>query len=721
MLPDALLRELHVAAISAGLDRETVVARLDRRLVASFRKASAPSAQIWEDLAALNDIGALADGSVPLRTWLETARHLAAPRRESAVFERALDALDALDARVALEREPIVPPMTAQSVASTTGGAPAEPRKKAPFHVPFLRNPRFVGRDDDLVTLHELLQKGGAVGVRPAALTGMGGIGKTQLAVEYVYRYGEAHPGGIYWVNAAEPLQRELARLAVDLKLSAGDAAESERERRLALACAEYLKERPDALVIFDNVEDPLALRSGETGLIPEQLGCRLLFTTRRRDPDSPFETLDVRVLPEDIALQLLLSGGARRALLEGASTAELKAAKTICASLGYLPLALELASAFLSRHPRIILGDYLTRIRKEGALAAADAAKVDRRKLGTLHDPALTATLRAQWNALESEDAKLALTTAALLGEAAFVPRARLALLTGLIEKAEPGYPAPLEEALRELGGLSLVEELSEHEIRLHPLVREFAEKQIDARAVFAAECAARLGEALWDMGRLHEEVAQRGIYAVLGDLQIGGRLAGTAERGRIEALSRPLDRESHALRRWDPEKEPGFLLQQLCNQCLDMGIEGVRERAEATLHAKRWLWMRERIRTSRESEALVRTLEGHTAWVNGVALTADGRFVVSGSEDKTLNVWDLDTGQVIRTLEGHAEGVNGVAVTVDGRFAVSASRDETLKVWDLGTGQAVRTLEGHTKGVSSVAVTADCRLAVSASWIRR
>jgi hypothetical protein len=76
--------------------------------------------------------------------------------------------------------------------------APLGPPGKAegpPFRVPFLKNAGFVGREDDLVRLHGLLQKGGAVGVRPAALTGMGGIGKTQLAVEYVYRYAGAYPG----------------------------------------------------------------------------------------------------------------------------------------------------------------------------------------------------------------------------------------------------------------------------------------------------------------------------------------------------------------------------------------------------------------------------------------------------------------------------------------------------------------------------------------------
>ena len=159
--------------------------------------------------------------------------------------------------------------------------------RAAPFLVPFLRNPSFVGREDDLARLHALLQKGAAVGVRPAALTGMGGIGKTQLAVEYAYRYSEAYPGGVYWVNAAQPLQAEFARLAVALGLTAGETSDSERTLRLALAFAKHLGERPEALAIFDNVDNPRALRSPEPGFIPEQLGCRLLFTTRRRAADS--------------------------------------------------------------------------------------------------------------------------------------------------------------------------------------------------------------------------------------------------------------------------------------------------------------------------------------------------------------------------------------------------------------------------------------------------
>ena len=65
---------------------------------------------------------------------------------------------------------------------------------------------------------------------------------------------------------------------------------------------------------------------------------------------------------------------------------------------------------------------------------------------------------------------------------------------------------------------------------------------------------------------------------------------------------------------------------------------------------------------------------------------------------------MWDLETGRALRTLEGHSDTVNGVAVTADGRRAVSASSDKTLKVWDLETGRELRTLEGHS-GLWSVA----------------
>ena len=93
LLPDDVLRELHAAVVSAGIARDDLIERLDRRLVAGFRNTSSSGGQVWVDLATLNDIHALADGSVPLHTWLRTAHHLAGPRAEGAVFAKALAAL----------------------------------------------------------------------------------------------------------------------------------------------------------------------------------------------------------------------------------------------------------------------------------------------------------------------------------------------------------------------------------------------------------------------------------------------------------------------------------------------------------------------------------------------------------------------------------------------------------------------------------------------------
>ena len=91
-------------------------------------------------------------------------------------------------------------------------------------------------------------------------------------------------------------------------------------------------------------------------------------------------------------------------------------------------------------------------------------------------------------------------------------------------------------------------------------------------------------------------------------------------------------------------------------------------------------------------ESGRALRTLEGHSACVYGVAVSPDGRRAVSASCDNTLKVWDLETGRRCARWKATA-GVNGVAVTPDGRRAVSASSDKTLKVWDLETGMLITT----------------------------
>ena len=101
------------------------------------------------------------------------------------------------------------------------------------------------------------------------------------------------------------------------------------------------------------------------------------------------------------------------------------------------------------------------------------------------------------------------------------------------------------------------------------------------------------------------------------------------------------------------------------------------------------------------------LRALAGHTEAVNAVSITPDGRRAVSGSDDKTLRVWDMETGES-RVLEGHVGSVVSLSITPDGREAVSASDDRTLRVWDLNTGACIREAAYSARAVS---ITSDGR----------
>src|SRR5258706_581886 len=89
-----------------------------------------------------------------------------------------------------------------------------------------------------------------------------------------------------------------------------------------------------------------------------------------------------------------------------------------------------------------------------------------------------------------------------------------------------------------------------------------------------------------------------------------------------------------------------------------------------------------------------LVRTLRGHTDWIGRIAWSPDGRMLASPSSDKTIRLWDTETGECLRTLEGHAEAVNSVAFDPAGRTLASASDDNTVRLWEPASGKLLRTL---------------------------
>jgi WD40 repeat protein len=202
------------------------------------------------------------------------------------------------------------------------------------------------------------------------------------------------------------------------------------------------------------------------------------------------------------------------------------------------------------------------------------------------------------------------------------------------------------------------------------------------------------------------------RGIR--LHDLQLDWVRAQQPDRAALELIHEAVRLSSHVI-----DRDPGQFAAQMVGRLLpycDTPAIGRFTGEIAAAAPRPWLRPLEPALYS-PGRPLLRTLEGHAASVSGVALMADGKRVVSASEDRTLKVWDLESGRALLTLEGHAGFVTGVAVTADGRRAVSASGDNTLKVWDLESGRVLRTLGGHSSYVYSVAVTPDGQRAVSAS----
>mmetsp|Transcript_4946 Transcript_4946/g.10916 ORF Transcript_4946/g.10916 Transcript_4946/m.10916 type:complete len:137 (-) Transcript_4946:340-750(-) len=113
--------------------------------------------------------------------------------------------------------------------------------------------------------------------------------------------------------------------------------------------------------------------------------------------------------------------------------------------------------------------------------------------------------------------------------------------------------------------------------------------------------------------------------------------------------------------------------------------------------------------------------TLEGHAAEVHCIAFSPDGKTIASGSEDKTIQVWDAAAGSSLLTMEGHTGQVLALAYSPDGSTIASLSWDQTIRLWDVTSGSWILTLAaGHMDGVTQVTSGVQPRRPLHCRWRR-
>ncbi len=116
-------------------------------------------------------------------------------------------------------------------------------------------------------------------------------------------------------------------------------------------------------------------------------------------------------------------------------------------------------------------------------------------------------------------------------------------------------------------------------------------------------------------------------------------------------------------------------------------------------------------------EKRAALHVERAHGWSVAGVAISEDGKRALSGSIDGDLRLWDVEGGTLLRYWGGHERGAYGMAFTHDGKQAVTGSGDRTIKLWDLESGRELKRFEGHSQTVYAIALSADGSRVLSGS----
>lgn len=363
------------------------------------------------------------------------------------------------------------------------------------------------GRDDDLQTLESALEE------KAHVLHGLGGIGKTRLAVEHAWRQGRKYRAVLFVLaDSPETLNSGLAGLARGDLLDLPERNEP-AEREVTTAVLRWLRDNSGWLLILDNVDTKEALLA-VTRLLPSLTEGRVLITSRRRDWPPGVYRQPVDVIPLPAATDFLLKRTVKERRREPDDVPQ---ALRLAELLDGLPLALEQAAAYTA-HTQISIAEYLEIWEKEcdSALSWYDE--------GTMQYPA---SLAVTW---QGTFRQLAPTAKALLRLLAYlspepIPVAMITMSTTIIKSVARRLcgeteldERPVRDDLSELAAVSLISRRGSN-ISVHPMVQETIRQSIpkEEQPIWIAEAIGLVNDyapghaedvsawATWDLLRAH------------------------------------------------------------------------------------------------------------------------------------------------------------------------------------------------------------------------
>ena len=567
-------------------------------------------------------------------------------------------------------------------------------------YIPLQRKASFQARPDEFETLEHLLlpsttDNTSSPHVALIGVLGMGGIGKTQLAAEFAHRYKERFAGGVFWMPAIGTTladwQRQFADLAekTDYLRADDDITHPENETKRARHLCHYLAQHPDALLILDNVENTNLVQTALPTLAGEEAHCVLLYTSRNTIAPSGVKKHIVERLPVEGALTLLLTHRLAllpNALVENTHDAEGQAARAICQYVDYLPLALTLLRDLLQ-------DEYLTLTHLAEQLQQRGAFEIT--QSDDESEARLFSTFHLSWDKIRDVRAQRLFKLAAYFPEATAIPLWLLGLASGLGETGNTTLE-PLGRARLQLQRWSMIEVLTDQQIRLHPLLREFGRRLVahdEQKNTLLQEAGQHLVSEFTDINKLEKRALEKGYWQCLEQVQAAYQYVQILNANNIEQLERIerwLARDSSLLstdKLW-PENLPGLFYQQLHNHMIEAG-------EQVTSISQPKIWIRQTEQVGIEDDTLLREFK-HPMSVTCVAYSPDGHTIATGCDDGIARLWDVASGRIIIEFRGHVFGISCLTFSPDGTKIATGADDAITQVWDVASGKQLQHLQG-------------------------